>query len=66
MKSSRSINQSRAIMDDQFKELLATMTSGLNPVKPEDTISRTPGQDSIEIFIDYSTATGIKLRQEYT
>ena len=46
--------------DDQFKELLETMTAGLNTVKPEATFARALGKSSIEEVIDYLTATGLK------
>ena len=57
----RDTNQSGGITDNQFKELLETVTSGLNPVKIAAKFSRTPRQASIEKLIYYSTATGIKL-----
>ena len=66
MEYSRVTNQCVAMTDDQFKEILETMTAWLNLVKPEATFTITPGQANIEKLIDYSTYTGIKFSQEAT
>ena len=66
MSYSRGTKKSGAIMEDQFQQLLVTITEGLNPFKPAATFARIPGQDRIGNFIYYSTATGIKLWQEAT
>ena len=50
-----------AMTDDQFKQLLETMTAGLDPFKTEVTFAITTGQANIEKLIDYSTSKGIKL-----
>ena len=52
MEYSRGANQSGAMTEDQFKELLVTMMSGLKPVKSAATFSRTPVQDIIKRVID--------------
>ena len=50
----------------QFKKLLTSMESGINPVIPHVKFDRTPGQASITDLIDCISATGDKLWQEYT
>ena len=61
MEYSRGTNKSGAMTDDKFKQLLATITTGLNPFKLEATFTITLGKSSIEEVIEYSKATGIKL-----
>ena len=51
MASSRVTKQYEAIMDDQFKKLLANMMTVLNRVKSADTFARTPWQAIIENVI---------------
>ena len=50
-----------AITDDLLKQLLETMTVGLDPFKTVVPFARSTRQSKIENLIDYSTSKGIKL-----
>ena len=66
MSSSRVQGTGNIMNDAQFQQLLAAMTTGINPTIVTVKFSRTPDQASITDVIYYSLATWIKLWKEAT